>query len=445
MILQNWWYTTLLGVDDPIQPPLRDHIKADVVVVGGGAAGLAAALQLMDKGVKVVLLERNICGGSSTGKSAGFLTPDSEMELVELVRRFGPQGAQDIWEVATQGVEIMISAVKRHGIECDLIKQDSLMVGNGGRGWKTARAETDARKLLGYPYTLYTAEELPSVLGSNGYSGAVRYPGTYAINPLLYAQGIKQVLIRHGVQVYEASQVVAIDGRTIRTHLGSVTAGQIIFCADKLKPSLTEYCWHVYYTQTFLAISEPLEQEDIAAMFPHESFQCWDTDLIYTYFRLTGDGRLVVGGGSLWTTYSSKDVTTPHIIEHVIRRFKEKFPCIEEVEFIQYWPGRIDTTRDLLPTIVRDEHCPWVHYVLGSVGLPWATFSGDFAARHVIDDKSCDDHKYYRYFSIDRGFLVPLWLENILGRRIVFALNNAWSMYYQIDKGREVPYKKDQF
>lgn len=445
MILQNWWYTTLLGVDDPIQPPLRGHIKADVVVVGGGAAGLAAALQLMDKGVKVVLLERNICGGSSTGKSAGFLTPDSEMELVELVRRFGPQGAQDIWEVATQGVEIMTSAVKRHGIECDLIKQDSLMVGNGGRGWKTARAETDARKLLGYPYMLYTAEELPSVLGSNGYSGAVRYSGTYAINPLLYAQGIKQVLIRHGVQVYEASQVVALDGRTVRTHLGSVTADQIIFCADKLKPSLTGYCWHVYYTQTFLAISEPLEQEDIAAMFPHESFQCWDTDLIYTYFRLTGDGRLVVGGGSLWSTYSSKDVTTPHIIEHVIHRFKEKFPCIEEVEFIQYWPGRIDTTRDLLPTIVRDEHCPWVHYVLGSVGLPWATFSGDFAARHVIDDKSCDDHKYYRYFSIDRGFLVPLWLENILGRRIVFALNNAWSMYYQIDRGREVPYKKDQF
>ena len=43
MKLQNWWFTTLLGTEESILPPLKGDIKADVVIVGAGAAGLAAA------------------------------------------------------------------------------------------------------------------------------------------------------------------------------------------------------------------------------------------------------------------------------------------------------------------------------------------------------------------------------------------------------------------
>ena len=445
MILQNWWYTTLLGVKDPIQPPLIEHVKADVAIVGAGAAGLAAALSLMDKGLKVILLERNICGGSSTGKSAGFLTPDSELELAQLLRRFGPEGARALWGVAMKGIEIMNSVVRKHGGMCDLVQQDSLFVGNGTGGWKAVKEEAEAREMLGYPYRLYHAEELSSVLGSSAYAGAVRYPGTYAVNPLRYSQVVKKVLLEHGVQIYEASEVTAVDGHTLRTHLGSVEAEQIIFCADKVKHSLTEYFWNIYHAQTFLAISEPLEKQDITGMFPEQPFQCWDTDLIYTYYRLTGSGRLLIGGGSMLTTYSRNDVTAPRIIGNVIRGFKGKFPFLEHLEFIQYWPGRIDMTRDLLPTIVRDERSPWIHFVLGCVGLPWATFCGDFVGRHIVCDGKCDEHIYYRYFSIGRGFLLHLWLEKLVGKQVVFSINNAWAKYSQVDKKRMVTYRSEHF
>jgi len=74
------------------------EIKTDVAIVCGGAAGLAAAQALARRGVKTVILERNICGGSSTAKSAGFLTPYSELELAQLLHRFGTDGARDLWE-----------------------------------------------------------------------------------------------------------------------------------------------------------------------------------------------------------------------------------------------------------------------------------------------------------------------------------------------------------
>ena len=433
MILQNWWFTTLLGIKGPIRPPLKDHIKTDVLIVGAGASGLAAALRLAGSGKKVVLLDRNICGGSSTGKSAGFLTPDSELELSQLLRKYGQQGAKDLWEVAARGVETMVSNIKKHKIECDLQIQDCLFIGKGSSGWKDVQEEVEARKKLGYSSTVYTEDEVPSVLGSKAYSGAIRYPGTFGVNPLLYAQGIKQVLLDNNVEIFESSEIISYNGHTVYTHLGSVTADEIIFCIDKPKPEVTKYYKEVYHAQTFLSISEPLGDEDIAELFPQGPLQCWDSDLVYTYFRLTGGNRLLVGGGDLLTTYAKNDTTTPRVINRVITNLKEKIPSIRDLRFVQYWEGRIDMTRDLIPTVLRDPAHPWIHFVLGCVGLPWATFCGDFAARNVLDNKELDNEKYYRYFSPDRKFLLPLWLEQILGKRLVFTVNNAWAKYRQKD------------
>jgi len=434
MILQNWWYTTLMELKDPMQPPLKSDIECDILIVGGGAAGLSAAYTLMDKGLKIVLLEKNICGGSSTGKSAGFLTPDSELELSQLLRRFGKEMAKDMWDVASSGVSRIVSIIEQHKLKSDLQVQDSLFLANDNSGWKDIINESKAREVLGYTQTLYDKEEVKNVIGSDSYHGGVLYPGTYSINALLYSQGLKKVLWENGVIIYEASEVKEINGHVVETHLGSVKANQIIFCADKISPTLSHFADNIYHAQTFLSISEPLESHDIEEMFPSGRYQCWDSDLVYSYFRLTGDNRILLGGGTALTTFSRNDVTSTSVINHVISGFKKKFTQLNHVDFIQYWPGRIDTTRDLIPTVVKDEKSPWIHFVLGCVGLPWATFCGDFAARHAYDDASCTDHKCYMYFRANRDFLIPLWMEKFIGKQLVFSLNNGWAKYYQKDE-----------
>lgn len=433
MKLQNWWYTTLLNVNESIQPPLQKNIRANFLIVGAGAAGLSAAYTLMNKGLKVVLIEKNICGGNTTGKSAGFLTPDSELELSQLLRRFGNEDAKYLWNVASQGVDLIVDHVTKHAIRCELQKQDSLFLGNGAEGLKEVREEMEARKTLGYPQKFYSANELKTILGSDKYSGGVLYPDTYGINALEYAQGMKQILLDNAVEIYESTEAVKIEDHCVTTHLGSVTADEIIFCIDKPTLSLTHFADNVFHAQTFLSISEPLSEKMISEIFPSGRFQCWDTDLVYSYFRLTGDNRILLGGGSMLTTFSKNDTYSSRVIDHVIKKFKHKFPRLRSLEFFQYWQGRIDTTRDLMPTIVKEIHKPWIHFVLGCVGLPWATFCGDFAARHAFDDKSCNDHKCYKFFKADRKFFLPLWLEKVVGKKILFSLNNGWAKYYQKD------------
>ena len=133
------------------------------------------------------------------------------------------------------------------------------------------------------------------------------------------------------------------------------------------------------------------------------------------------------------TTYARNDTTTSGVIDRVIGSFRRTFPALSSVKFTQFWMGRIDMTRDLLPTVLKDPQAPWVHYVLGCVGLPWASFCGDFAARQVLAERETGDEKYYRYFDVNRKFLIPLWLERIVGKRLAFPANNAWAKYRQVD------------
>jgi len=443
MILQNWWYTTLLNTKVDFQPPLRGRLAADVAVVGGGIAGLHAALHLVRAGRKVVLLERNICGGSSTGKSAGFLTPDSELELSQLVRRYGVENARKVWGIAEQGVKLIVDTIRTFNISCDLQPQDSLYVGIGASGAKAVAEEMESRAKVGLAATHYDQKSLPGINAGRGYTAAVRYGGTYGINAMLYAQELKETLLGLGVKIFESAEVTAINDHTITTHLGSVTADHIIVCIDKMPRDLHPIAEEVYHAQTFLSITEPLDDHDIDGLFPgpDKNLMCWDSFLIYSYYRLTGDRRLLLGGGSAVTTFLPKDITVANVINSVIADFKNRFPALAHIMFIQYWPGRIDTTKDLIPIVDFDPVQPHLQFVLGCVGLPWAAFCGYYAARRLLEPSFC--HEYCNYLKIARRYFIPRWLQGVIGKTATFSINNAYSKYWQSDANGGHPNQHD--
>ena len=433
MLLQNWWYTTLLNSKTDYCPPLKEHMETDVLVVGAGMAGLHAALRLVEAGKNTVLVERNICGGSSTGKSAGFLTPDSELELHQILRRYGLEDGAKVWNIAVEGVKRVVANVTQYQMKCDLLEQDSLFVGLGKAGKKSVYEEAAAFQKIGYPTQVYEGAALKRINPGKGYMAGIRTGKTYAVNPLLYAQELKRILVQKGVRIYEGTPVTHMEGHKACTHMGSVTSKNIIFCIDKMRPTVSRISEQVYHAQTFLTISEPLDPNEIKQLFPEGDFMCWDSKLVYSYYRLTGDKRILLGGGSPLTTFLPLDVTSPTVIKRVIRDFKNRFPFLKHQEFMQYWPGRIDTTKDLVPIVTHDPKSPYIQYVLGCVGLPWATFCGDYAARKVLDPTLQSHDKFLR---IDRPFFVPMPLQKLMGKMTAFSFNILYSKYFQKNRKR---------
>jgi len=435
MINQDWWFTTLLINRHTYCPPLTKAIKCDVLIVGGGFSGVSAAAEFLRKGLSVVLIEKNIVGGSSSGRSAGFLTPDSELELHQLVRRYGTKAAAEIWDAPVSGIDRLVSNIRKNDIQCGLIRQDSLFLGLGTGGQEAVASELECRQSVGFTdQQTYDATQLKAVIGAQGYTAGIRYGGTYGVNPLMCLQSFKDLLIDGGMQVFESTAMDRLEDHTVYTHAGSVTADSIIIAVDKLSNTINPLADEVFHAQTFLSVTEPLSDRELHTLFPSgEQMQCWDSKLVYSYFRLTGDNRLLLGGGTPVTTFLKDAYNNPGIIRRVIKDFRSHFPQLTDLSFIQYWPGQIDVTRDLLPVIARPPGHEHVRFILGCVGIPWATFCGSFAARNVLGEADEDYRKYFNYFSNERAFGLPSSLGKVIGKPLLFSMANSWAKFYQVD------------
>ena len=189
-----------------------------------------------------------------------------------------------------------------------------------------------------------------------------------------------------------------------------------------------------------------MSDKEVELMFPSgKEYQMWDSTLVYSYWRLVNGNRVLLGGGSAPTTFLSHAWYNEGVIKRVQDRFRNHFPFLKNLSFIQYWPGLIDTTRDLLPTIVKDDKNHSVHIILKAVGLPWASFCGNFVAKNILKEADQDNHKYYEYFSDRRYLAFPIWLGKLLGKPVLFSMSNGWAKYYQKDVNDVVRRKKNEF
>lgn len=413
--------------------PLEGAREADAVVVGGGMAGLAAAQWLREKAEKdVIVLEARFCGAGATGKSSGFVTPDSELELTSLVRRFGDADARLLWDVATRGCQDIHANVERFGIDCDFLAADSLFVANGRTAFATVRREHEAHARLGFPSTLYGRASLPDVLGSNGFDGAVRAGGTFGIDAYAYVQGLKRALAGLGVRIFEDSPAIQIDQHVVRTPRGTVRAPIVIVCLDRFAPTLGVATRDTYHAQTFIALTDPLRQDQLQRLFPSGPMLVWDTDLTYQYLRLTPAGRLLVGGSTLLETFRRNESPPAGSGERLEAYVREKFPALGPVVFTHLWPGLIGVTKDLLP-IAGLRPLAGHYEAMCSAGLPWSVLAGQVAARCTVEGATELD----RFFAPDRTFTALDWFQPILGKPLTFALSILWAKNWQHGQGHK--------
>ncbi|MFA6066700.1 MAG: FAD-binding oxidoreductase [Candidatus Babeliaceae bacterium] len=413
---QVFWYLN----ERNIQRLDRD-IVTDVVVVGGGMAGLSAAQSFHKKGLKVALLEKNYCGSGASGKSSGFITPDSELPLRSLIDSYGAIEAKKIWELITSGVTLIKNNITEYNLDCDYQVQDTLVVANTQRAFVSAlTAEHNARQQLQYASTLYTQDQLHTVIGSHGYMGAVTYADTFSIQGYRYCYGMKQVLQKNGVHIYEETPTIDIQDHIVKTPYATVRAEHIIVCTDHFTASLETFKNLIYHAQTFLTLSAPLSPEQIKKIFPERHFLVWDTDMVYHYYRLTSDNRLLLGGASLLYTYAQHEKhNNAYVMRKLSRYFNEKFASVD-ITFEYIWPGLIGISKDLFPVAGRDATMASVYYIAAAAGLPWATALGMYSAENIINNNNSFDHLLSPY----RSFTLGPITQNILGTRLTFALSN---------------------
>lgn len=410
---QVFWYHT-----PTMQPPLEKDISTQILVIGGGMAGLTAAQSCIEQGYRVVLIEKYFCGAGASGKSSGFITPNSELSLSDLVDRFGLSKAQELWEFVSSGVEHIRATIQKYNLSCDYLEQDTLVVASSAQDFtKELLEEYNYRIKLHYPTQHYTAAQLKKVINAQGYYGGLEYPGSFSINGFAYCDQLKQKLIEKGLQVFEDTTALAINDHEVKTERATITAENIVVCTDWAAPALINNN-EIYHVQTFLLLSEPLSAQQLQQFLPQKPYMMWDTELIYNYFRLTGDHRLLFGGATLWYTYAAQEKYGSTLVEHKVQRYiKKHFPQLE-VTLSYMWPGMLGVSKDLLPIAGFDQ--PHIFYITAATGLPWAAALGKQMPR-IFEEK---DFSLAPLFSPERHFVIGRKLQKLLGKKISFALSH---------------------
>jgi gamma-glutamylputrescine oxidase len=417
---QVFWYLKRKAI-----PACHGAVTADVAIIGGGMAGLAAAQAFQKKGKKVVLLEQYYCGSGASGKSSGFITPNAELSFTDFSKRYNPEVAHAIWDFITSGVNDIRNNIQDHKFACDYAPQDTLMLANTQSALKQLEIEHNNLSKAGYKTAFYTQDAVRAYIGSKDYCGGITYEETFGMSAYLYCQELKQHLQTLGVMIFEETTVTAIDNHTVSTPHANVTADYIVVCTDRFIPELGFLTQDVYHAQTFLMISEELTDAQIQGIFPKSHRLVWDSEFVYNYFRMTSDKRLLLGGGSVATTYGSKpEHDSQRMFNKLTHYFNAKFPGLN-VQFKQLWPGLIGLSKDIAPIAGRDKDRPYLYYVSAAAGLPIAAALGRYSAENLLEGKTDLD----TYFSPYRSFPIGGVLQSVLGTKLSFALCNSMKKF----------------
>lgn len=433
MNYHNYREYTLLDNHIPICDPLNGEMVSEHLIIWGGMAGLHSALELTKHWVdpqQIALVEKGICGSGMSGKSGGFLTPDSELGLRALERRYGNMVAKKIREFGSQGQVSITSNVREFGFNCDLRDQDSLLLGLWKSGIQACIEENRVRTEYSLDSELIL--DIPHLRSHNSgecYSAWTKYTDCYGIDAFQYCQSLKQYLINLWVRIYEFTEIDELLWNKAKSNRGSITFTHAFICPGKVTPSLSTTKGKLLYgVMNYIAVSEPLEDSQIKAMMPWWECMCRDTKLVFTYYRIISWNRVILWWWDPISAFQPREIQYDAAIQKATRDFIALFPMLEWIRFSDYRSWRIQVSKDLMPIIdTCSEHCNHTR-VLWCAWLPWAAACWEYAIKKHFGkhDKALEE-----VFSVHRERLLPVRPSNNIIKSIIFWISNARSMFWQ--------------
>ena len=354
-------YYAASSLPQPDHPPLQGEVRADVCVVGGGFSGLNTALELAERGLRVVLLEAHKIGWGASGRNGGQLIRGVGHGLDQFAPVIGQDGVRHMKLMGLEAVEIVRERVARFQIDCDLT-WGYCDLANKPRDLEGFAQEAEELRSLGYRHStrLLQADEMHSVVGSDRYVGGLIDMGSGHLHPLNLALGEAAAAASLGVQLYEGSAVTRIDyGPEVCVHTaqGRVRAATLVLgCNAYLNGLNAELGGKVLPAGSYIIATEPLSEAQAHALLPQNMAVC-DQRVALDYYRLSADRRLLFGGAC---HYSGRD---PQDIAAYMRpKMLEVFPQLANVKIDYQWGGMIGIGANRLPQIGRLKSQPNVYY-----------------------------------------------------------------------------------
>lgn len=266
----------------PHFPQLKKDLSVDVLVIGGGMAGILCTWKLSQAGVSCALLEAEEIGGGITQNTTAKLTSQHGLIYHKIMKRYGTEKAQLYLDANEKALEEFRRLCGRDGIDCDFEEKPAYTYSL--QDPRILEKELEALRRIGFPAEF--AENLPLPFSV---AGTVCFPRQAQFHPLKFLASLAK-----GLPIYEHSKVIELAPHQAATENAVIHADQIIIATHF--PMLNKhgsYFLKQYQHRSYVIALSPDASDrslDVNGMYVDESKSGLS-------FRNYGS-QLLLGGGS---------------------------------------------------------------------------------------------------------------------------------------------------
>lgn len=363
-----WWdaYTPDRGRTDPLP------MSADVVVVGGGYAGICCAAEIAEGGRDVVVLDAEELGGGASSRSGGQVSGGVNVQKKAAQALAGdpsPAGRSLLERRlgdASQAFRWLRGVIEEERIDCELTvngRLTALWAREHFQAWESRLPQLNA--LTDSDAVMLTREELAEELGTSIYHGAALIRNAGHLNPAALYGGLLRRAQGKGARCWGGVRVDAIAREggdiTVSTTRGRIRCAEIVLAMNgsvgRIDRDLSR---SVVPVSSHMIATEPLSA-DLARSVIRRNRAVSESRRVVNHYRLSGDGtRLAFGGRARFVP--ARPETTARLLHAMMVR---RYPQLADVKITHSWGGDVSMTLDYMPHIGGRDG---VHFVFGCNG-----------------------------------------------------------------------------
>lgn len=364
----------------------------DVVIIGGGAHGLATAYYLASEcGISnVAVLEKNWLGGGNTGRNTTIVRSNYLWDESAAIY----EHAMKLWEGLSQDLNYNVMFSQRGLLHLAHNVHDMQEIGRRG----------NAIHLNGIDSQFLTPAEVKAMVPLMNINcrypvmGALFQPRGGTARHDAVAWGYARAATALGVDIIQNCEVTGFDIQDgavqgVETTRGLIGAGKVGVVTAGHSSVMAEMA----------GFRLPVESFPLQAMVSEPLKPCIDTVImssaVHVYLSQSDKGELVVGaGGDNYVSYSQRG--SYDMMEQIQGPLVELFPFTSRLRMMRQWGGITDVTVDRSPIISKTPienmyfNCGW-----GTGGFKATPGSGNVFAHSLANGEM---HPIARPFSMDR-------------------------------------------
>ena len=348
---------------------LSNDIETDILVVGGGIAGLTSAYCLAKEGRKVVLVEDGFIGSGETGRTTAHLTCALDDRYFELETTFDQSTSKLAAQSHTAAIEWIANTVKLHNIDCHFKRVDGYLFLHPSDTKETLEKEYEATKRAGLSTEMLSA--IPGIEAEDGKWG-IKFSNQAQFHILLYLKGLADAFIQLGGKIYTQTKAENITKEGATANGCAVKANHIVVATNTPVND-----WVTMHTKQWPYRTYVIAAKVLKGKLPYALW--WDTgdheskwvSQPYHYVRLAEyDDQydvLIAGGEDHRTGQADdEDIKEEDRYTRLIEWTKKRFPGIEDIAY--KWSGQVMEPIDSMAYIGKNPGNDNIYIITGDSG-----------------------------------------------------------------------------